>query len=248
MAGAGVAVEFEGVCMAKLTFSSLFNLAAMPEFTAELREEIASVLARHDGVMTFQALQEMLKLDSFMKETFRLYPLQFGKPSPLPPQSAPQLTPASTANFQRKVLKPFALSTGQIIPANTVIEVPSMAVSLDPTVFPDAARFDPLRFYRLRTAAGADPSAHQFATVSEDALNFGWGRHACPGRFFAANEIKMVVAAVLLEWDVKMPEVKEGECVEAEREWEGRRWRNWEYGNFVSLALCSLSCAGDADC
>ncbi|KAF4537208.1 Cytochrome P450 [Lasiodiplodia theobromae] len=191
----------------------LFNLAAMPEFTAELREEIASVLARHDGVMTFQALQEMLKLDSFMKETFRLYPLQF-------------------ANFQRKVLKPFALSTGQIIPANTVIEVPSMAVSLDPTVFPDAARFDPLRFYRLRTAAGADPSAHQFATVSEDALNFGWGRHACPGRFFAANEIKMVVAAVLLEWDVKMPEVKEGECVEAEREWEGRRWRNWEYGNF----------------
>ncbi|KAK0609184.1 Cytochrome P450 monooxygenase atmQ [Lasiodiplodia hormozganensis] len=191
----------------------LFNLAAMPEFTAELREEIASVLARHDGVMTFQALQEMLKLDSFMKETFRLYPLQF-------------------ANFQRKVLKPFALSTGQIIPANTVIEVPSMAVSLDPTVFPDAARFDPLRFYRLRTAPGADPSAHQFATVSEDALNFGWGRHACPGRFFAANEIKMVVAAVLLEWDVKMPEVKEGECVEMEREWEGRRWRNWEYGNF----------------
>lgn len=116
-----------------------------------------------------------------------------------------------------------------------------MAVSLDPAVFPDAARFDPLRFYRLRTAPGADPSAHQFATVSEDALNFGWGRHACPGRFFAANEIKMVVAAVLLEWDVKMPEVKEGvECVEAEREWEGRRWRNWEYGNFVSFAVCLL--------
>lgn len=114
-----------------------------------------------------------------------------------------------------------------------------MAVSLDPTVFPDAARFDPLRFYRLRTAPGADPSAHQFATVSEDALNFGWGRHACPGRFFAANEIKMVVAAVLLEWDVKMSEVEEGERekVEAEREWEGRRWRNWEYGNFVSFAV-----------
>ncbi|OJD34129.1 ent-kaurene oxidase [Diplodia corticola] len=190
----------------------LFNLAAMPDFTTELREEITTVLARHDGVMTFQALQEMTKLDSFMKETLRLYPLQF-------------------ANFQRKVLKPFALSTGPVIPAHTVIEVPSMAVSLDPARFPDPTRFDPLRFHRLRTAPAADPSKHQFATVAEDSTNFGWGRHACPGRFFAANEIKMVVAAVVRGWDVKMPEAGEGEG-EAEREWEGRRWRNWEYGNF----------------
>ncbi|KAL0260205.1 hypothetical protein SLS55_003889 [Diplodia seriata] len=115
----------------------------------------------------------MPKLDSFMKETLRLYPLQF-------------------ANFQRKVLKPFSLSTGQLIPASTVIEVPTMAVSLDASRFPHPHRFDPWRFWRLRTAPGADPTGHQFATVAADGTNFGWGRHACPGRWFAANEIKML--------------------------------------------------------
>ncbi|KKY14227.1 putative cytochrome p450 [Diplodia seriata] len=151
----------------------LFNLAAMPpEVTAELRDEMAAALDRHGGVMTFDALQDMPKLDSFMKETLRLYPLQF-------------------ANFQRKVLKPFSLSTGQLIPASTVIEVPTMAVSLDASRFPHPHRFDPWRFWRLRTAPGADPTSHQFATVAGDSTNFGWGRHACPGRWFAANEIKM---------------------------------------------------------
>ncbi|OMP84253.1 Ent-kaurene oxidase, partial [Diplodia seriata] len=200
----------------------LFNLAAMPpEVTAELRDEMAAALKRHPGggggVVTFDALQDMPKLDSFMKETLRLYPLQF-------------------ANFQRKVLKPFSLSTGQLIPASTVIEVPTMAVSLDASRFPHPHRFDPWRFWRLRTAPGADPTGHQFATVAADGTNFGWGRHACPGRWFAANEIKMVVVAVLGGWDVGMPEEEGGKEGEREREWEGRRWRNWEYGNFVSFA------------
>lgn len=37
-------------------------------------------------------------------------------------------------------------------------------------------------------------------------LNFGYGRHACPGRFFATNEIKMVLARLILEYDIKMPD------------------------------------------
>jgi len=37
-------------------------------------------------------------------------------------------------------------------------------------------------------------------------MSFGLGRHACPGRFFAANEIKLIVARILLEFDLKMPE------------------------------------------
>lgn len=37
-------------------------------------------------------------------------------------------------------------------------------------------------------------------------MSFGFGRHACPGRFFACNEIKLIVAQLLLEYDVKMPD------------------------------------------
>jgi cytochrome P450 len=37
-------------------------------------------------------------------------------------------------------------------------------------------------------------------------MGFGFGRHACPGRFFAANEIKLIVARLLMDFDIKMPE------------------------------------------
>ncbi|KAF5571515.1 cycloheximide-inducible CIP70 (cytochrome P450 family) [Fusarium phyllophilum] len=112
------------------------------------------------------------------------------------------------ASFQRKVLKPFTLSNGQVIPAGVTIEIPAVAVSSDSNVFPHAEKFDPLRFYRLRTEAKDGGSVekaanNQFVSVNQSSLTFGYGRHACPGRFFAANEIKMILAHALLQYDVK---------------------------------------------
>ena len=132
-----------------------------------------------------------------------------------------------TASFQRKVLRPFTLSSGQVIPAGVVIEVPSHAVSFDDDIFPDADQFDPLRFYKLRQRARAEgtpegAAQNQFVSVSQNSLTFGYGRHACPGRFFAANEIKMIVANVLLAYDMK--------CVEG----TSGRYPNREFGNQVS--------------
>jgi cytochrome P450 len=41
------------------------------------------------------------------------------------------------------------------------------------------------------------------ASTSETFLAFGHGRHACPGRFFAANELKLLIAYMVLNYDVK---------------------------------------------
>ncbi len=49
----------------------------------------------------------------------------------------------------------------------------------------------------------------QFVTVTKENMSFGLGRHACPGRFFAANEIKLILARMLLEFDFSMPEGQE---------------------------------------
>ncbi|KAJ3514885.1 hypothetical protein NLJ89_g2106 [Agrocybe chaxingu] len=46
---------------------------------------------------------------------------------------------------------------------------------------------------------------HQMVSLSPDYIVFGMGRHACPGRFFAVNEIKVMLAHVLLTYDVKLP-------------------------------------------
>lgn len=47
-------------------------------------------------------------------------------------------------------------------------------------------------------------------TVTKENMGFGYGRHACPGRFFAAAEIKLLLARILLDYDVKMPEEQTG--------------------------------------
>jgi cytochrome P450 len=41
-------------------------------------------------------------------------------------------------------------------------------------------------------------------------MSFGFGRHACPGRFFAANEIKLILSRILLDYDIKMPDGVQG--------------------------------------
>jgi cytochrome P450 monooxygenase-3 len=35
-------------------------------------------------------------------------------------------------------------------------------------------------------------------------LHFGHGIHACPGRFFASNEIKVVLIELLQNWDIRL--------------------------------------------
>lgn len=44
---------------------------------------------------------------------------------------------------------------------------------------------------------------HYMVTPNLDYLIFGHGRHACPGRFFAVNELKLMMAHLLLTYDVK---------------------------------------------
>lgn len=192
LASIQLGMTFAAIHTTTMTATNAFYcIAAMPEIIPELREEIRTVL-REYGTFTTQALQKMKKLDSFLRETMRLYPINF-------------------TSFHRKVLKTFTLSNGQVIPAGCTIEVPSYAMSMDDEVIENPGQFDAFRSYRARaqeglagvSKAGAG-AANQFVTVSPTNLTFGYGRHACPGRFFAANEIKMIVSRALLDYDIKM--------------------------------------------
>ena len=175
-----------------------------------LREEIREAMAEENGVITSRALQRMVKLDSYMKETMRFYP------------------PGYTS-FSRKVLKGFTLSNGQYIPAGASLEIPSAAIYLDPANFPDSEKFDGFRFAKIRQAGSTiDNARNQFVTTNEQNVGWGYGRHACPGRFFAANEIKMILARIILEYDFK----NEGESQE--------RYSNIEMGRSVSVYSCRI--------
>lgn len=96
------------------------------------------------------------------------------------------------------------MSNGQHIPPGVTVEVPSYPIYHDNEIYPDSDKFDGFRFYKLRQdGTAADSTRNQFVTTNEHNLAFGYGRHACPGRFFAANEIKMLLARLILDYDIK---------------------------------------------
>ncbi|TEA21373.1 Cytochrome P450 monooxygenase ATR2 [Colletotrichum sidae] len=209
-------ISFAAIHTTSVTLTNAFyTLAAMPELIPMLREDIQQALVDSNGVFTSLAMQNMKKLDSFMKETMRYYAL-------------------GNTSFTRKVLKTFTLSNGQVIPAGAIIELPVVGIYNDEEYFADHETFDALRFYKLRQSKVQHKTATkqaevvanaQFVSVGPTSLLFGYGRHACPGRFFATNEIKMILATTLANYDIKM----EDGCTE--------RYKNLDFGSSASRPL-----------
>lgn len=74
----------------------------------------------------------------------------------------------------------------------------------DAAYYDNPLEFDGHRFIRMRQIPGEDKNAHLVST-SEKHIGFGHGQHACPGRFFAANEVKIALCHLLLKYDWKLP-------------------------------------------
>lgn len=105
-------------------------------------------------------------------------------------------------------MKPIDLSDGTHLPAGTRVLAPQAGISVDEQFFHSAEEFDALRFYHMRQQSAEASSRWQFTSLGDTNLNFGAGKHACPGRFFAGNEIKLILAFFLINYDVRL---KEGE-------------------------------------
>ncbi|KAF3803842.1 Cytochrome P450 monooxygenase ausG [Colletotrichum gloeosporioides] len=60
-----------------------------------------------------------------------------------------------------------------------------------------------------------------FVSISPEILSFGHGKHACPGRFFASNEIKSALIHLLMkyDWDIVGKKPKSGSYRVPRRLW-----------------------------
>ena len=120
---------------------------------------------------------------------------------------------AFAATFQRRALKNLELSDGTAYPEGSLLFTPSSAISFDSTIYPDPSTFDGLRFYKLRQQAPKDGKVaakfkQEFVATSKDFMQFGLGRHSCPGRWFASHLTKLVLVSLLLNYEFGF---KEGE-------------------------------------
>lgn len=97
----------------------------------------------------------------------------------------------------RYLTSPITLSTGLHLPSGTRIVLESKF--WDPTIYPEPQKFDPYRFI----TKGQEGGKWSYVSTSSEHSGFGMGEHACPGRFFVANEIKVAMCFLLLkyEWD-----------------------------------------------
>ncbi|OMP86157.1 Ent-kaurene oxidase [Diplodia seriata] len=168
----------------------LYDLAENPEWIGRVREEVVAVL-REDGGWGKNTLGKMRLLDSCMKESQRLHTV-------------------GALSMNRRVEQAMTLSDGTHLPRGALLGIPTITMR-DPggRWGPSAARFVGDRFLKLREQSSTGGSNRwQFVSTSADHMGFGYGRQACPGRFFAAAQIKVSIVHLLLNFDWRWEEGK----------------------------------------
>ncbi|KAH9042739.1 cytochrome P450 [Lactarius pseudohatsudake] len=182
-------VNFAAIHSTSTTFTNvLYHLLSNPKYVEPLRQDVETAVAEEGW--TKAGLDKMHKIDSFLRETQRM-------------DSLDNLT------MIRLSLRPFTFSNGVTVPAGTLIAAPTGAINGDGEIFPNPEEFDGFRFTKLREHDGNTAAGRQALYKTAENIIFGYGRHACPGRFFAVNEVKALLAHVVVMYDVKFEEGKQ---------------------------------------
>ncbi|KAF5611946.1 ent-kaurene oxidase [Fusarium subglutinans] len=172
------------------TFSSttqaIYDLVAHPEYIPILREEVESVPRDQNGNFTKDSTVAMDKLDSFLKESQRF--------------NSPDLT-----TFQRAAIADMKLPDGTFVPKGTKLEINTCSIHKDHELYENPEEFDGLRFHKWRKAPGKEKK-YMYSSSGTDDLSWGYGRHACPGRYLSAINIKLIMAELLMNYDIKLPD------------------------------------------
>jgi cytochrome P450 len=90
------------------------------------------------------------------------------------------------------------------IPKGSILMVSVTDSMWDPEHFADPEKFDPYRFLNLSRTSPYWARVSPFIATSSETLGFGLGKEACPGRFLANLEIKIVLSHLLMKFDMKL--------------------------------------------
>ncbi|GAB1207116.1 hypothetical protein APSETT445_005824 [Aspergillus pseudonomiae] len=112
--------------------------------------------------------------------------------------------------WNRTTDRPVTLSNGLHLSAGTRLAVPLNEILQDPAKVTgvDPSAYDAFRCSRIREKQDNPANAQKYlmAKTDIDNLAFGHGKFACPGRFYAVNEMEMILARMLICFEFKFPE------------------------------------------
>lgn len=170
----------------------LYDLAAAsPELTNQLIAEIADEMDRGWKDMPYERLYH---LDSVLCESQRL-------------------SPPTALGMKRLFKQPHTFQDGTHVAAGTYTCMATFAIENDPAHTPDPEKYDGLRRFHAmesqlqgrRKDENAMAKAFRFSSPTPTALNWGYGKSACPGRHFASCIIKIVLVKLLADYEFTFP-------------------------------------------
>ncbi|KAI6323013.1 hypothetical protein MCOR30_007414 [Pyricularia oryzae] len=142
----------------------------------------------------------MVKVDSVLRESARLNTLV-------------------CLSGTRLVLAPegLELPNGMTVPQGTPISFQAAPIMENEDIYPRANEFQPFRFVPKAKNDKADAQEESrartaFACTSPTYMAFGHGKHACIGRFFASAELKLMLAHIVLHYELEKIERPLGKC------------------------------------
>ncbi|KAL5523057.1 hypothetical protein ACEPAF_1324 [Sanghuangporus sanghuang] len=168
---------------------TLLALVSRPEDIKHLRKEVERVV-REEGWSSSDSFAKIRRIDNYLKETLRFYGI-------------------SITSTLRKAMVDYTLGDGTFIPAGTHTS-PAMEAA---RIMMSEANETPTKLMvsdslhstlKLLKRGATEETKDQVVSPTPEFLTFGYGRHTCPGRFFAANELKTMLAYLVLNYDMKL--------------------------------------------
>ncbi|MEV5750731.1 cytochrome P450 [Actinoallomurus sp. NPDC052308] len=152
---------------------TLIELLRHPDVMRDVVAELDDLYA--DGSeISFQALREIPRLESAIKEALRLHP--------------PLILLLRVAKTEQRVL-------GETIPAGTMVGCSVAVSNRIPADFPDPDAFRPERYGKGRE----EDLVNRWTWVP-----FGAGRHRCVGAGFAMIQLKAIFSVLLRDWEFEL--------------------------------------------
>ncbi|KAK4549050.1 hypothetical protein LTR36_007506 [Oleoguttula mirabilis] len=187
--------------------AALLDMLSYPtaaQLLAELREEADAVMPKL--VSDPQAIRDMVKMDSTIRETLRLHPM-------------------FAHGMMRQVVARGGVTTpdGLYLPQGCNVSASIVYPQMESC--DNGQEYQPLRFYHQANGP-ANPPPSMAATaegivdhqqtpqtaptkqtmtvqISDQFLSFGLGKHACPGRFFAVQTLKLMLGYLVTHYDLE---------------------------------------------
>ena len=181
-----MAVNFGAIHTTTMTIANLIlDMATSPGCLDDIQAECKGLSQKYGSEWNRVRLADMVVVDSSLRESMRLS--GFG-----------------SITLTRNVMAPrgLAFPDGTHIPRGATVCVSGHSLHHDESIYPDPYAFQYTRFMQSSETKGA--ARMKTAVTTEPIFSvWGHGKHACPGRFFAVDMIKMIMAYIAANYEIR---------------------------------------------